>query len=190
MADHRDLAAASIHTIGYVQNADPGAIGAGKIWVDTSKGTMNWRLKVRNSANDDWEADPNGDGVGGDGEWFLYNSTTDNTQTELFLDGAALRLTVPNDTTWMFDIHLAARRTDADDESNLYGARGGIDNNAGVVALCGCAIDAYFVCEDTVAWSILVDADVGNSALRVRVTGENAKDIDWKAKVSIVAVTG
>lgn len=53
MPDHKDLTAASGHVIGYVQTTDPGAIGAGKAWIDTSSGS--YVLKIRNATNAGWE---------------------------------------------------------------------------------------------------------------------------------------
>lgn len=54
--EHADLPDTDAHVPGPVQNADPGAIGAGKIWVDTSGGSGNWIIKVRNVANTGWES--------------------------------------------------------------------------------------------------------------------------------------
>jgi hypothetical protein len=51
MAHHAD--ATSIHLFAYVQDADPGAIGAGKAWVDTTGATN--LLKIRNAADSGWE---------------------------------------------------------------------------------------------------------------------------------------
>lgn len=53
---HRDVVDQNLHVIGYIQDADPGGIGAGKAWVDTSGGTGNWILRIRNEDNDGWEA--------------------------------------------------------------------------------------------------------------------------------------
>lgn len=39
----------------YQQSSDPGAVGAGATWTDTSGGTGNWVTKKRNAANDGWE---------------------------------------------------------------------------------------------------------------------------------------
>ena len=38
-----------------IQTTDPGALGAGAIWIDTAKGTANWCLYVRNTNNSAWE---------------------------------------------------------------------------------------------------------------------------------------
>lgn len=120
----------------------------------------------------------------------LSGVTTNGTQTELYVNGlSGEQLGIDTDTTWGFDIMIVARRTDADNESAFYMVRGAIDNNAGTTALVN-AVDPYYTNEDTAAWSVLVDADVANDALRVRVTGEAAKTISWVAKVQIVDVTG
>lgn len=66
MADHVDLVAASIHVIGFVQAGDPGAVGAGKVWIDTSGGAGNWLNKVRDLANAAWESVGGGGGAQGD----------------------------------------------------------------------------------------------------------------------------
>lgn len=118
----------------------------------------------------------------------LTGTTTNNTVTELFT-ALGDRLLIPTDTTWGFDIMVTARRTDADNESAVYMVRGGIDNNAGTTALVN-AVDAYYTNEDTAAWAVTVDANNTNDALRIQVTGENAKTISWKVKVRIVDVTG
>jgi len=52
---HVDLTAPEVHVPGYVQASDPGAVGAGKLWIDTSSGTGKWDLKIRNLADDGWE---------------------------------------------------------------------------------------------------------------------------------------
>ncbi len=121
----------------------------------------------------------------------VRNVTNNATPTELFLDGAAgtLRLVVPNDTTWKFRIDVAARRTDADNESAGYGFVGVIDNNAGTTALVG-AVVADTPIEDTAAWACAVTASDANDALIITVTGEAAKTIRWVAKVDIVQVSG
>lgn len=51
MAAHADLT--SVHLFAYVQDADPGAVGAGKGWVDTTGATNV--LKIRNAADSGWE---------------------------------------------------------------------------------------------------------------------------------------
>lgn len=49
---------------GYIQSGDPGAVGAGYYWVDTSLGHDRWKLKVRNMVNSGWELVGGGGGSG------------------------------------------------------------------------------------------------------------------------------
>lgn len=72
---HSALTTTNLHVPGYLTGSDPGAVGAGKYWVDTTGGTGAWVLKVRNAGDTDWEeivsggaiADHNHTTGGGDG---------------------------------------------------------------------------------------------------------------------------
>ena len=111
------------------------------------------------------------------------NNTTDATATQLYLTpGTTTKFTIPSNSIYSFDIHVVARRSDADNESALYGFRGAIDNNGGTVALVG-AVDDYMVIEDTAAWSVSVTANNTDKSLDIEVTGENSKNIDWFAGI-------
>lgn len=52
---HCDLFGVDLHVPGYIQSVDPGAVGEGMLWVDTSGGAGKWSLWVRNEADDGWE---------------------------------------------------------------------------------------------------------------------------------------
>ncbi len=120
----------------------------------------------------------------------MRRQTTNGTAgTSMLLDGGSARLTIADDTTWMFTINIVARRTDADNESAAYKIEGCIDRNAGTVALVG-TITKTVIAEDTVAWDVSASADDTNKALAVTVTGEAAKTINWVARVTLVEVTG
>lgn len=53
---HKQLTAPEVHVPGWVQSGDPGEVGAGMYWVDTSGGIGAWVLKVRNSSDSGWES--------------------------------------------------------------------------------------------------------------------------------------
>lgn len=122
--------------------------------------------------------------------YILKATTTNATQTEMLIAGAN-RMVLANDTTWHFDIHVVARRTDTDNESAGYRFYGAIDRNAtaGSTAIVG-TVTENIDAEDTSAWSVTVDADTTNGALRVQVTGESGKTIRWVAFARTVEVTG
>ena len=117
--------------------------------------------------------------------------TTNNTQAEMFLDGATgtKRATIASDTTWLFEAFVVARRTDADGESAGYKFQGVLDNNAGTTAFVGVVIKTV-IAEDTSAWDATVEVDDTNDALVVKVTGENSKTINWVARLELTEVTG
>lgn len=52
--EHKNLIDADLHEIGYSQSGDPGAIGAFKVWIDTTTATA-FQVKIRNAANTAWE---------------------------------------------------------------------------------------------------------------------------------------
>jgi hypothetical protein len=121
-------------------------------------------------------------------------ATTNATPTELRLDGNSAgtqRLTIPNDTTWCFDILIVARRTDVDDESAAYRLVGCIDRNSGVAttALVG-SVTKTVIAEDTAGWDCAATADATNGALAITVTGALATAVQWTARVVLVQTTG
>ena len=124
-------------------------------------------------------------------ELVVRNNTTNATQTQLFLDGASLRITLPNDSTWAFDCIIVGRRTDADDESAAYRITGCIDRNANAAStsLVGTPT-VTVISEDTAAWDVDAVADTTNGSLNFRVTGEAGKAIRWVGWVRLVEVTG
>lgn len=121
----------------------------------------------------------------------LIGKTTDDQATEIFVNGndtMPARLTLPEDTTWVFHAYVVARRMDQDDESAGYEIKGVIDRNtAGSAALVG-SVTKTVLAEDSAAWDVTVDA--ASNALRFRVTGEVGKTIGWIVHVNIVPVSG
>ncbi len=130
------------------------------------------------------------DGDSQTSQFVLRRQTTDATaNVEMFLDGSSARMTIASDTTWHFEVLVVARRTNADNESASYRFEGCIDNNAGVTALVG-TVNKTVVAEDTAAWDTQVTADDANDSLKIDVTGEAAKNINWVAFVRVVETTG
>ncbi len=118
-------------------------------------------------------------------------STTNATPAEMFLNGSSQRMALPNDSTWAFEILLVARRTNANDESATYQFIGCIDRNtnAASTALVG-TVTKNVIAEDTAAWDADVTADTTNGSLKITVTGEASKNIQWVAYIRTVETTG
>jgi hypothetical protein len=74
MATRDHSLATTIHKGAYRTNVDPGAVGEGVLWVDTSGGAAPWPLKVRNAADDGWE-EVGSVGGGGGGAALTYVGT-------------------------------------------------------------------------------------------------------------------
>ncbi len=117
--------------------------------------------------------------------------TTDATPSEMFLDGNSQRITLRIDSTYYFRAKIAARRTDANNESAIYTLEGGIDcnTNAASTAIVG-TVTKTVLAEDSVAWDVSATADTTNGTLKLTVTGEAAKTIRWVAWIELVQVTG
>lgn len=117
-------------------------------------------------------------------------STTNATASTLFLDGASLRLVIPLNASWAFDILLVGR-SDAG-VTAVWSAKGGIQNVAGTVTMVA-ACTAVVLADGTggtwgVAGGLLVTADNVNKALNLVITGANPVNIHWVAKISLVEV--
>lgn len=120
----------------------------------------------------------------------LRNTTTNNTTTELFLDGTSSRIVLPNNSAYTFDILVVARRTDATGGRAGYRFVGVIskDGTAGSTTFTGTP-SKTLIGETDGVWDAAVVADTTNGALVVRVNGQNAKTIRWVATVRTTEVT-
>lgn len=119
----------------------------------------------------------------------LKVQTTSAAQTTMGMTGGSTSIAIPTDTTYGFVVRIAARRTDADNESAFYEVMGCIDNNAGTTALVG-AVTKTTISEDTAAWDVDVVANDSLDILQVKVTGEASKTINWVAMLELIKVTG
>lgn len=124
------------------------------------------------------------------GIYVVRNETTDNTLTELFINGTSERIVMPNNSVFTFDILVAARRTDATGGGAAYRFIGVArkDATAGSITFIGTPSKTV-VGETNAAWDAAVSVDTTNGSFRVRVTGENAKTIRWVATVQTTEVT-
>lgn len=120
--------------------------------------------------------------------YVLRRNVTGGSQTTLFLDpGSNARITLPVSRTMTFDILVTAAADNGDAASYQY--VGGIKRTAsGGMALIG-SVQEVMALEDDTNWSVLIDADTSNDALRIRVTGAIDRTIRWVATVRTVETT-
>jgi hypothetical protein len=125
------------------------------------------------------------------GTYILRNITTNNTATELFLDGASAtqRIVLPNTSAFAFNILISARRTDATGGSASYKFEGLIikDSTAGSTSIINSS--KTVIAETDAGWDATVTADTTNGSLKITVTGQSAKTIRWVATVNTTEVT-
>lgn len=128
----------------------------------------------------------NEDGDAQSSEYILRNVTTDATATELFLDGASERLTIPVNRTMAFEIYLVARR-DAHSQSAGYLFRGVIKNDNGATSFVP-SYTVFTLGEDNPAWDATLLASDLYDALIIQVSGAEDANIRWIATVHAVEV--
>jgi len=118
----------------------------------------------------------------------LRIKTTDDTATELFVDGTSSRLAIPADTTWLLDIRIVAQSS-ANADRAIYHRRCCLTNAAGTTALEGAVQTVGTDIESDAAWDVAVSANDTNDALKIEVEGASGTDIRWVACVDLVQVT-
>jgi hypothetical protein len=121
--------------------------------------------------------------------YVLRNITSNATSTQLFLDGVAARMVVPNNSAWTFDILVVGRRTDAVGGAAGYKISGICrkDGTAGSMTFVG--VPSRQILGETVAsLDAVVSADTTNGSLNVSVSGIAAQTWRWVATVTTAEV--
>lgn len=115
--------------------------------------------------------------------------TTNNTIREMFLDADAgiERATLPNYTTWSFNISIAVHRTDGT-ERDTFEATGGIYRND--TNLSTTLIYQNVIQHGSTGVVITISADTTNGSLRLQVTGESSKNYNVVAYGRIAESAG
>lgn len=123
-------------------------------------------------------------------DFILETSTTDATQTEMSVaDGGSEYFEIASGENTTFEILINANQTGGSSGSagDSWGAvyMGQVKNVGGTPSIVG-SIGTIWQDSDTAAaaWSVAIDIVGGTpDRLRIRVTGEANKNIDWKAKI-------
>jgi hypothetical protein len=122
-------------------------------------------------------------------QYVLYGTTTNGSETEIFIGGTSnSRIPVATDTTVFYECDIAARRTDATGESGGWHLKAVVDNFSGTVADVGNVYEVQ-VASDDENFEVDVAADNSNNAIAVKVTGAGGKTIRWVAIVRTFEVT-
>jgi len=126
------------------------------------------------------------------GRYLLRGTTISSAPQELLIDGnsGSVRLVLPDNSSWTFKITITGHRTDVGDGRAGYTAAGVIYRGSGsaTTSIQG-SVNKTVLAESNPTWDINISADTTNGALRIIVTGENAKTIRWVALVETVEIT-
>lgn len=122
--------------------------------------------------------------------WLTISGQTNNGSPTVITTGNFV-IPLANDSTIAFDLTVVARRADADNESAGWMLSGVIDRNtnAASTALVG-TVTTALLAKDQTAWDVSADADTTNGGLRITVTGEASKTINWVASCRLTEVVG
>ena len=118
----------------------------------------------------------------------LERISTDDTPVELTTDGAAPTssnvLVLEDNETILYDIGVVAARTDIFGESAAYKILVCLERATGEASTALVGSSALTIlAEDDTDWDVSVEANIADGALRILVTGEAGKTIQWVAKV-------
>lgn len=118
-------------------------------------------------------------------------STATPALLDLYGTTSSYPILIPDNTTWMFEINLVARRTDSDGENAAYKFIGAIkkDGTSASTSLVG-SVTKTVVAEDMAAWDADVTANTSNGSMSITVTGEAGKTIRWVGRISLTEVSG
>ena len=110
--------------------------------------------------------------------------TTDATPTEALLTTGS-RIVVDDDSTVMYKVHIIGA-----DGTDNYGIKlqGIIDRTSGTLALIGTPSKETLADTTSDTWSGSVSADTVNNSLKILVTGEASKTVNWTIFVEQNAV--
>ncbi len=122
------------------------------------------------------------------GLYTLRNVTTDDTQTELYLDGSTVQLVLSNNTLMTYSVTIAGFNAS---DQGAYRVDGGIMRGVNAASTTVIGSNKFILAETTNAqpWDVDVIADTTNGALKVVVTGAAATTINWVATILTTEVT-
>jgi hypothetical protein len=158
-------------------------VGDGANYATVPGGRSGWARRYGQMAYASGRFADNGDAQ--TSVYVLRRTTTAAALTELFLNGSTERMTLPPDSTWTFDILVAARSSGG--SAAGYEIKGVIENQGGVTSFVGVPT-VTALGEQVAAWNADVEADNANDALAIKVTGAAATTIRWVATVRTVEV--
>ena len=138
-----------------------------------------------------------GDGLSENFYVQFFGQTTSATATELFLDYSTntKRLLMPTNIQYAFRTTITARQTGGTagtvGDSSMWVLTGLIKQIASVAttAIVG-SVTSTLIAQDAAAsaWTVSHTADTTNGALKLTVSGDANKNLDWHAKTEVISL--
>ena len=121
--------------------------------------------------------------------YVLHGETTNATPTELFLDGIAAAIEIPNNAAMMFEADVIGRAVGGSNHC-AFNIKGLVENTAGTSVLVN-NYSETIIAETEETWNVEVSInDTVPDTLQVIVTGDNvASTIKWTAFVKITQIS-
>ncbi len=118
----------------------------------------------------------------------LYTATTNNVQTEMYIDSTYARFTIDTGHTYFINITIVCVDV-ANGDAKEWRGNCLVKNVAGTVSLVGStALSSTHGDASLAATSAAISVDVPNEAIVVNVTGLNTADINWYGKCEYTQV--
>jgi hypothetical protein len=123
------------------------------------------------------------------GTYMVRNITTDDTPSELFLDGTDAQFTLLDNSAVTFELALVAMRTDAVGGAASYTFSGSVrrDTGAASTTITG-SVSKVILAETNPQWACDVVVDTTSGALKFTVAGQTGKTIRWVGRLQTVEV--
>jgi hypothetical protein len=112
----------------------------------------------------------------------MRNYTTNNTPTQLFLDGTSIKLTIPNGKILACTINISGIRSTGATGAH-YIRKVMIKNVGGTTSLVGTVSTIGTDVEDVAGYDVSVTANNTTDSLDIAVTGATSETISWTAVV-------
>lgn len=118
--------------------------------------------------------------------YVLYATTSNATQTELFLNNSSTRIALPENTTMMFEADVVGRDSTGTKHCAVR-LQGVIDRTTNSTVIIN-TVNETIIAETDEGWSATAIADDTNDTVAIKVTGESGSTIRWTAFVKTVSI--
>lgn len=125
--------------------------------------------------------------------YHLRVQTTSGTAGDATADGAAVSSTnipvMPDDSCYMFEARVVARRTDTGTDCGSWIVRGQIKRNTGAGSTSVSGVATTIINEDDASWDVTAVADTTVGGLKIQCTGAASQTIRWSVDCQTTEVT-